>query len=68
MVVLLVSSYKRGYKYVCIMFNVNFKIVINTVAFTRNNPAHVSYTKVNSFVYVAFNISVLHVSKFAIYK
>ena len=34
--------------------------------FARNNPAHIGYSKGNIFVHVVFNISMLHVSEFAL--
>ena len=59
--------------YVCILFNIIFKIVYTQLllpqfyaVFARNDPAHVSYTKVKIFVHVVLNISVLHVSKFSV--
>ena len=33
--------------------------------FARNNLAPIGYSKVNIFVHVVFNISMLHVSEFA---
>ena len=34
--------------------------------FARNIPAHIGYFKVKIFVHIVFNISMPHVSKFAI--
>ena len=56
-------------KYVCVEFYANFKIILqyshHNVLFARNDPAHVSYTKVNIFVFVVFSITMLKVSEFS---
>ena len=54
------------------MFECYFRLILRlfinilTTIFVRNDPAHVGYSKVNVFVHVVFDISMLHVSKFAV--
>ena len=50
-------------------FRLIFRLFINVLTTNlcaRNNPSHIGYSKVSIFVQVVFNISMPHVSEFAI--